>query len=59
MLLFDMDGTLTDSMGVWNQLAEVQAKHTISVHLTDGYDAAVVERCKAAAKEKALVSKAS
>lgn len=44
---------------LWNQLAEVQAKHTISVHLTDGYDAAVVERCKAAAKEKALVSKAS
>lgn len=44
---------------LWNQLAEAQAKHTITVHLTDGYDAAVVERCKAAAKEKALVSKAS
>lgn len=46
---------------LWNQLAEAQAKHTVSVHLTDGYDTAIVERCKAAAKEKAqeLVSKAS
>lgn len=46
---------------LWNQLAEAQAKHTVAVHLTDGYDATVVERCRTAAREKAqeLVFKAS
>ena len=46
---------------LWNQLAEAQAKHAVAVHLTDGYDAAVVERCRAAAREKSqeLVFKAS
>ena len=41
---------------LWNQLAELQAKHTVAVHLTDSYDGANVERCKAAAKKGASES---
>lgn len=37
------------STGLWNQLTDIQAKHIVSIHMTDNCNKEIVERCKDAA----------